>query len=115
MRQEGGVKDRQITQKQNELDTELREKGTMELEMAEMRQQVQTLEMAMQQQENGKRPNDHRVQELEELLAASEAATGEIRQMLRQSEEVRSIPSRDMRVTDIKLGKGSYGGEQLVV
>lgn len=51
------------------------------------------------------------VVQLETLLRNSDAANSEMRERLRNVEEVQRIPSCEIHFTDRKLGSGSYGGE----
>lgn len=131
-RQQNSTKDSwsggQIQQKQDELDTAVRERGDVE---TEMRRQIAGLEcdISKQRRENQRvtqakdevtRENEalsnevtdlrQNVGRLETLLRTADVAMTEMRQRLRQSEEVLIIPSRDINLTSRKLGHGSYGG-----
>lgn len=88
-------------QDEKEADTALTAKIALK---KEMERKVESLTRSLKEERRKK-------ESVEELLVIAEATSAKTRERLRQSEEVLSIPSKDIHLTDKKLGSGSYGGE----
>lgn len=90
------------------LQVQLSERRRQSDQSVQKRDQTADEIESLQNEVDGLKEN---VARLERLLTDAETAMTEMRQRIRQSEEVLGIASQDINLTDKKLGSGSYGGK----
>jgi DNA repair exonuclease SbcCD ATPase subunit len=100
----------QIEQLEMQLAATLANKSDIEKERDDDHTLRKDLENILAEERQRRKDAEDERDQLRQLLSLSEKSMDELRQHLRErSEEELSIPSCDLRLTNVKLGGGSYG------